>query len=113
MEHDKRDIIALQSWWMSELRTLTEKVTAAEEKRQAKSNKRTDELLADYRSADEIRDAYGYGAITEKKMEKLMDLWEQRESTREPSTLYQMKIALLSELYQTAKRILMDESTAQ
>lgn len=108
---NKQEIIALQSWWMGELRDLTEKVTKTEEKRQAKSDKRTEELLADYRSLDEIRDAYGYGAITEKKMEKLMDLWEQRETAREPSTLYQMKIALLSELYQTAKRILMDEST--
>jgi len=108
---NKNDIIALQSWWMGQLRDLTEQVTRTEEKRQAKADRRTDMLLADYRKPDDIREAYGYGSITEKQMDKLLDLWEAREKTREPSTLYRMKLDLLSELYQEAKRILIEEST--
>jgi hypothetical protein len=36
-------------------------------------------------------------------------LWEKREKLEGENPLYQMKLNLLSELYQTAKRIIEDE----
>ena len=96
--------VKLQEWWMSELRKLTEKVTEQESKRQEKAKARGAEVLSDYASVDEIRDAYGYGFITEKKCEKLIELWEEANSSG--NELYEAKIELLQDAYQEAKRIL-------
>jgi hypothetical protein len=104
-----QNVIALQTWWMNELKKITNKVMEAESKRQAKETKKNYDLLADYKSESEIYDAYGCGIITERKKDKLLDLWEKREALEGDDPLYQMKLTLLSELYQTAKRIIDDE----
>ncbi len=102
---DNRETIALQTWWMSCLRRIRQNITDEEEKRQQKAARRAESLLADYESRDQILDAYGFGAITEKKKDKLLDLWEKREAETEPDSLYRAKINLLDELYQVANDI--------
>lgn len=103
-----QNIIALQTWWMNELKKITNKVMETESKRQAKEKEKNYDLLADYNSENEILDAYGFGFITERKKDKLLDLWKKREALESDNPLYQMKIKLLSEFYQTAKKIVED-----
>jgi hypothetical protein len=45
--------------------------------------------LDDYRSENDIRDAYGWDLITEKEMERLMNLWQLREGSKAKSGVYQ------------------------
>ena len=96
--------IKLQEWWMAELRKMTEKVTEQESKRQERVKAKSAEALSEYTSVDEIRDAYGYGFITEKKCEKLIAMWE--EANAGGSELYNAKIELLQDAYQEAKAVL-------
>ena len=101
-------VIDLQTWWMSELQKITARVMEQESKRQERVKARNVEALADYNSPDEIRDAYGYGFITEKKCDRLLEMWEQREKEMTGSELYEQKLKLLAELYEDAKRVLGD-----
>ena len=39
--------------------------------------------LEEWSSREDIRDAYGYDAITEKEMDRLMELWDLREQQKE------------------------------
>lgn len=103
-----KEVIELQTWWLGELQKLTQKVMDEEDKRQKKAKAKSEDKLADYKSREEIRDAYGYGCITEKQMEKLMDMWDERENGMQPDRLYESKIQLLSEFYQLAKRVIDD-----
>ena len=103
-----KEVIELQTWWLGELQKLTQKVMEEEDKRQKKAKAKSNDKLADYNSLDEIRDAYGYGFITEKQMEKLMDMWDERENGMQPDRMYDRKIELLSECYQQAKRVIED-----
>ena len=41
-------------------------------------------------------------------MEKLMDMWDERENGMQPDRLYESKLQLLSEFYQLAKRVIED-----
>lgn len=105
---NNKGTIELQTWWLGELQKLTQKVIDEEDKRQKKAKAKSNDKLADYNSRDEIRDAYGYGCITEKQMEKLMDMWDERENGMKPDRLYESKLQLLSEFYQLAKRVIED-----
>lgn len=98
-----RDMIALQSWWMGQLSAITEKVMADEEKRQKRARASSEKKMGEYRTFNDIQDAYGCGVISEKKRDKLYDLLENMNP--EPDRLYEEKLALLSELYQTAKDV--------
>ena len=104
MTHDQK-VISLQTWWMGELKKITQAVMDAEAKRQAKQMKKEYHELEDFRSENDIIDAYGFGCITERKKDHLIDLWMRREEGQAEDPLYRMKLALLEELYQTAKRI--------
>lgn len=104
MTHDQK-VISLQTWWMGELKKITQAVMDAEEKRQAKQAKKDYNELEGFRSENDILDAYGFGCITERKKDHLIDLWMRREDGQAEDPLYRMKLALLEELYQTAKRI--------
>ena len=106
---EHQEVIALQTWWMGEIKAITKKVMAQEEKRQDRSRLKAEELLADYRSKGEILDAYGFGYITEKQKDRLMDLWDRREESTRPDRLSERKLTLLSELFEDAKRIIRDE----
>ena len=99
-----RDVIALQSWWMGEISALTKKLMAQEEKRQQKAKANMTKMFADLsiERREDIDDLYGYGVITDKKREKLIDMWEQSER---PVGLYQAKLDLLQDAYRDAKQI--------
>jgi hypothetical protein len=98
-----QDVMMLQSWWMARLMELTEKVKQEEEKRQAKVRRGVERQLGEYKTFADVQDAYGCGVISEKKRDRLYDLLEKQNV--EPDWLYEAKINLLTELYQTAKRI--------
>ena len=97
------DVMQLQSWWMARLKELTEKVNKEEEKRQEKVRRGVDRQLGEYKTFNDVQDAYGCGVISAKKRDRLYDLLERQNV--EPDRMYEAKIALLSELYQTARRI--------
>lgn len=94
----------LQGWWMAEIKRITRKVMAEEDKRQERIKKKNAAALADYRNEHEIRDAYGCGFISERKCEKLLEMYE--ETYNVTNDLYEAKINLLQELYQEAKAAL-------
>lgn len=97
------EVMQLQSWWMARLRELTDKVNQEEEKRQAKVRRGVEKHLGEYKTFADVQDAYGCGVISAKKRDKLYDLLEKQNI--EPDKMYEAKIALLSELYQTARQI--------
>ena len=106
--NSKQETIALQTWWLGEVKKITAKVIKEEDGRQERAKQKSEDLLADYRSEGEILDAYGMGCITERQKDKLLDLWEKREQAAEHGSIYQRNIALLTELYEDAKRIIKD-----
>ena len=101
----EQKIISLQTWWMGELKKITQDVMDTEAKRQAKQTKKEFHELEDFRSENDILDAYGFGCITERKKDRLISLWMKREEGQAEDPMYRMKLELLEELYQTAKRI--------
>ena len=101
MTVEDKDIVALQTWWMGELKELTRRVMEQEEKRQARERKQSEKKMGDYRTYADIQDAYGMGVITEYKRDKLMDLLE--KSNPEEDRIYRMKLDMLSEMFQIAK----------
>ena len=110
MSLSDREVIALQSWWMGELSAITQRVMKEEEKRQNRERAAIDKKLGEYQTKLDIQEAYGVGAITEKKMDKLMDRWEQRESVTYSNRLHEEKLAMLSDLYRTAKQIINEKT---
>ena len=97
--------IQLQRWWQEQIRELTRKVMAQEEKRQQKAKTKASAALADYDSEDEIIEAYGMGTITEKQRDKLLDMWEKGQ---QPDEMYQAKIDLLQDAYTESIQIMRD-----
>lgn len=99
--------IRLQKWWQEELRALTCKVMAQEEKRQEKAKKKAVSVFGDLaiERREDIDDLYGYGVITEKKRDKLIDLWEQGQ---QHDWLYNEKINLLQDTYTESMNIVRD-----
>jgi hypothetical protein len=90
--------IRLQKWWQEQLRELTRKVMAQEEKRQQTAKKKALAMFGDLaiERREDIDDLYGYGTITEKKRDKLIDLWNQGEQN---DLFYDEKIKLLQDAY--------------
>ena len=105
-----REVIALQSWWMGELSQITKRVMADEEKRQNREKATIDKKLGEYKTYADIQDAYGCGVITEKQFDRLADLLEKREAASYRNEMYEEKLALLGELYKTAKEIIRDRT---
>ncbi|SMC39274.1 hypothetical protein [Aristaeella lactis] len=108
MNSTKKEAIQLQTWWMGVIKRVTQNVIAEEDKRQGKAKARSEDKLADYAKREEIQEAYGYGFITEKQMDKLLDLWDERENGAKPDRMYELKIKLLTEFYQMAKQVIED-----
>ena len=102
---DPKNVIELQTWWLGELKTITERLIREEEKRQERVKKKTFAVLEEYRTKDDILDAYGFGCITEARKDKLMDMWDRREKELYDSPMYQAKRDLVSDLYRTAREI--------
>lgn len=95
--------MALRSWWMEQIREITRKTIEAENKRQEKVKRQNLKKLGDYKTYNDIQEAYGVGVITEKQFDRLADLLE--KSRPEPDDLYRAKIDLLQEVYQEQKKI--------
>ena len=104
------DVIELQKWWMSELKAISKKVLDQEERRQTKAREKTEKLLGEYDSFAAVQDAYGCGVISSRKRDRLYDLLEQRDMAVSPDRIYQMKVDMLTELYQMAKQIVEDNT---
>ena len=104
------DMMALQSWWMAKLRDLIEKVKKEEEKRQERAKRGVEKQLGEYKTFADVQDAYGCGVISEKKRDRLYDLLEKQNI--EPDRMYEAKMNLLTELYQTAKRVFSENMDA-
>ena len=103
-----KDMVALQEWWIGEVKALTQKVITTEEKRQAKLSAAAAKMMGEgFRTYNDIQDAYGMGIITERKRDRLVELLEQREP--EPDRLFKMKLELLQEVVETAKRVIADQ----
>ena len=98
--------IQLQRWWQEQIRELTRKVMAQEEKKQARKQAESAAALFDYQSRDDILDAYGMGMITEKKRDKLLDLWDNANSGSDE--MYHAKIDLLQEFYTESIQVMRD-----
>ena len=106
-------VIDLQTWWIGELKRITKKVMDEEKKRQDRVRVKNDTMLGEYQTETDIYDAYGMGMITERKFNKLMDLLHERENVEQPGELYQLKLDLLSELFQIANGIIRDRKALQ
>ncbi|MBO7709887.1 MAG: hypothetical protein J6S83_05430 [Lachnospiraceae bacterium] len=104
------EVMQLQSWWIARLRELTDKVNQEEEKRQAKVRRGVERQLGEYKTFADVQDAYGCGVISEKKRDRLYDLLEKQNV--DPDWFYEAKIQLLSELYQTARKIFSENMDA-
>lgn len=96
--------IEMRRWWIQELKTLTARVMREEEKRQERERKKAEKRLGEYRTYNDLQDAYGCGVITERQFDRLAALLEKSKPTE--SDLYRAKIDLLNELYQEQKEIL-------
>ena len=96
--------IKMREWWIKELREITERVIKEEEKRQSREKAKYIKKLGEYRTYNDIQEAYGVGVITEKQFDRLADLLE--KSQPEPDELYKAKIELLQEMYQEQKKLI-------
>ena len=103
-----KQVIALQRWWLGELREITRKAMKAEEKRIEQARAKTAKILGDaeIEKREDIDELYAYGVISSKKRDRLLDMWDQANETE--NSLYEAKISLLQEAYTEAKNILRD-----
>lgn len=103
---DDKTKIRLQEWWLEQIKNLTQRVMNQEDKRIEKIKAKNAALLGDLsiERREDIDDLYGYGVITEKKRDKLIDLWEEMDGAT--NALYDAKIELLQDAYREAKEIL-------
>ena len=101
-----KEVIALQTWLMGELKAITQKVMNQETRRQDRALARAEKQLGEYRTFNDVQDAYGCGVITTRQRDRLYDLLEQ--GTPKNDDVYEMKIAMLHEMYQSAKKIVED-----
>jgi hypothetical protein len=99
--------VKLQRWWMEQLREITRKTMEAEDKRQVKARAAAVAVLGSLaiERREDIDELYGYGEITEKKRDKLYDIFDQAEDHDE---LYQAKIDLLQDAYAEAHQVMRD-----
>ena len=82
-----KEIVAVQTWWMGEVKALTQKVMEQEAKRQAKAQAKSERLLGEYRTYADVQDAYGCGVISARKRDRLFDLLENIKQFRTRSIL--------------------------
>lgn len=99
--------IRLQKWWQGEIRELTRKEIAKEEKRQEKERKKVSAVFGDLaiERREDIDDLYAYGTISERKRDKLIDMWENSQGHDE---FYNEKIALLQDAYAESLKVVQD-----
>ena len=92
----KEDIEAAQAAILDALERYRKKKLRARSRASANSAD-TFAALEGYGSREEIRDAYGWGIITERKMDRLMELWDLREQSVRPDIYTDRVIEMLEE----------------
>ena len=75
------------------------KMLKARNKKQAEETSLLFKDLEPYRHQEDIRDAYGWDFISEKEMDRLMDLWEAREKYIDENGKFRDRV---TDLVQTA-----------
>ena len=108
MTVEDKKIVALQTWWMGEVKALTQKVMDQEAKRQARDQAKSERLLGEYKTYADVQDAYGCGVISARKRDRLYDLLENVNPVEDD--LYRMKLDMLAEMYQIAKQAVDDRN---
>lgn len=74
----RKDILTARSIITDGINRYIKKMLRARSKKQAEDLSVFDELK-DYTDIEDIRNAYGWGFITEAQMDRLMEMWEARE----------------------------------
>ena len=74
----RKDILTARSIITDGINRYIKKMLRARSKKQAEDLSVFDELK-DYTGIEDIRNAYGWGFITEAQMDRLMEMWEARE----------------------------------
>ena len=95
--------LQMRAWWIAKVTQILAEVKADEEKRQEKVKRQNLKKLGDYKTYNDIQEAYGVGVITEKQFDRLADLLE--KSDPHPDELYNAKVDLLEEIYLEQKKI--------
>ena len=75
----------------------------ARSKKDAEDMKTLFAELDDYRSETDIQDAFGWGLITEKEMDRLIELWRAREKAQKNGGKYKDRVSEMLDV--TARRI--------
>ena len=95
--------IQMRAWWIAKILQIIVEVKEQEQKRQDKVRKQNLKKLGDYKTYNDLQDAYGCGVITEKQFDRLADILE--KSDPNPDIVYLEKINLLEEIYREQKQI--------
>lgn len=95
--------IQMRAWWIAKILQIIVEVKEQEQKRQDKVRKQYLKKLGDYKTYNDLQDAYGCGVITEKQYDRLADILE--KSDPNPDIVYLEKINLLEEIYREQKQI--------
>lgn len=83
----RKDIRTAQAYIQDALARYRKKKLNTRSKAAANSDTVFAELV-DYRSVEDIHDAYGWDLISEKEMGRLMNLWQLREESRSKAGIY-------------------------
>lgn len=103
-----QEVIDLQKWWKKEISKITQKLIDEEDRRQERTKKKNEQLLGEYQTETDVMEAYGYGMISEKKKDRLLDLIQEGQAA-EPGRMYKAKIELLTEAYGNAVAIIAEK----
>ena len=95
--------IQMRAWWITKILQIIVEVKEQEQKRQDKVRKQNLKKLGDYKTYNDLQDAYGCGVITEKQFDRFADILE--KSDPNPDIVYLEKINLLEEIYREQKQI--------
>jgi len=108
----REEEIRLREWWLEQLKGITGKLIAEEERRAERERLKAQKVLGEYRTESDIQDAYAYGVITAAKRDKLMDLLEKGTFNAEEDRDYRLRMDFLQEDWQNQKEILARLKTA-
>lgn len=102
----RRDMNTADALIKDALARYKKKKLAARSKRQAEELATLFAELDEYRSPDEIMDAYGYDVITERERDRLLGLWDTREQARRNNGIYTDRVM---EMLEIARRCIGDK----
>lgn len=94
-ESIRKDIMTARGVINDALTRYIKKKIGARNKKQAQDMAEMFKDLEEYRSEEDIRDAYGWEIITESEMDRLMDLWKKREKYVNQSNQFEDRVSNL------------------